>query len=503
MDTNASMKNGDQKQFDDRINFCENTSASSDAKPDVIAIMESIRNKIRASAGNSQENEFPLKLKSSEFSPGEEIKAKAGFLSHSEDLLYLNRNYVIPQNPPVDTIITHRSGIIGKVIVAFKRRTLNFIWKLFSGYFRQEQEFKVHQVRLFNDVSKYVDLRDSAIFWELIKKIDYDVTKVSERIDRIQDDQNAELRKIHNQFIEAHNKDLAKLKEDVFVHDATIRTLESVTKGLEGIVANIKRTVDEPKREMRKEDGNKERNIEYTDIPDYSYLMLENRFRSSEDEVRERQKFYPSRFHPLCVSDDTMLPVLEIGCGRGEMQELFREHNINAYGIDSDKAMVERCQEKGLNVLYGDGIHHLSELADNSLSGVIALQVVEHLDRKALQALFHYAARKTARGGKIIFETINPRSLLALSSNYFRDPTHVFPMHPDTLSYLVSLSGLKVLEVKYLSKVPNEALLQEIQFSETISPKLTYTVELVNRSICQLNDLLYGYQDYCIIAEKV
>ena len=106
-------------------------------------------------------------------------------------------------------------------------------------------------------------------------------------------------------------------------------------------------------------------------------------------------------------------------------------------------------------------------------------------------------------GGRVIFETINPRSLLALSSNYFRDLTHVWPLHPDTLSYAMNLAGLQVREVKYLSPVSEEAQLRPVAVEEYMTPRWALAVERLNSNFEQLNELLYGYQDYCVIAEVV
>jgi O-antigen chain-terminating methyltransferase len=77
---------------------------------------------------------------------------------------------------------------------------------------------------------------------------------------------------------------------------------------------------------------------------DYSYLLLENRFRGSEVEIRRRLSIYP----PLFAGSSK--PVLEIGPGRGELQQLFKEQHVPSYGVDMDPAMVEACKTKGFDV---------------------------------------------------------------------------------------------------------------------------------------------------------
>jgi O-antigen chain-terminating methyltransferase len=131
----------------------------------------------------------------------------------------------------------------------------------------------------------------------------------------------------------------------------------------------------------------------------------------------------------------------------------------------------------------------------------VAIQVVEHLTREQLKELCELVKRKVRPGGRIAFETINPQSLLALSSNYFRDPTHVWPMHPDTLGYMATLAGLRIIETKMLSPVAPNHLLKEIPIDSSHTPAVGDAINRINENIGQLNRLLYGFQDYCIVLE--
>ena len=226
---------------------------------------------------------------------------------------------------------------------------------------------------------------------------------------------------------------------------------------------------------------------------DYSYLLLENRYRGSEEVIADRLSVYVPYFQDLPG------PVLEIGSGRGELLNLFREAKIQSYGVELDAAMVERSRALGLAVLYEDGIEHLRKQVSGSLGGVIAIQVVEHLPFPVLRDFLELCRKKVAKGGRIIVETIDTSSLIALSHNYFRDPTHTAPLHPETLRYLFELCGLEVLEVRKLSPFPAGFELQKIA-AESTDPALKGMLETENENIRKLNELLYGHQDYSIIA---
>src|SRR5262249_35776048 len=63
------------------------------------------------------------------------------------------------------------------------------------------------------------------------------------------------------------------------------------------------------------------------------YFAFEARMRGSTADVRERQRPYVDDFRDAA-------PVLDVGCGRGEMLGLLRDEGIEARGIDADADMV-------------------------------------------------------------------------------------------------------------------------------------------------------------------
>ena len=411
---------------------------------------------------------------------------KAGELLDSQDLQFINlhRDFAARER-------SKGSGGLRSKLSTIKQKLIQKIRNiLLKEYVTSEAEFNMHLVSFLNDTAKYVDARDGSIFWELIRKLDYDITKAMNRIELLGDQANAELRGTQKDLTGSLNSEIKNLSERLSRmesilanHTAQMTTLDGVTKGLEGIMARAAR----PSSIAPMVPSSAEAPVDY--------LLLENRFRGSERIIKERMGIYP----PLFVGASG--PILEIGPGRGELLSLLKEAGISAYGVDTDQAMIQVSQSKGLDTKLGDGLKHLEQLEDRSLGGIIAIQVVEHLSRAQLQALFENCAKKIKKGGRIIFETINPCSLSALSSNYFRDPTHVFPQHPDTLSYGLTLAGLKVEEVRYLSPVPVEAQLRSLTTEEYMTPRWAEMLTLFNHNIQQLNSLLYGFQDYCIIAQ--
>lgn len=462
--------------------------------PDIAALMAEIRARIKNDVERNQDALPVFKTRATELEKRSAFPA--GSLLRSDNLLYANRNYQFGYRSRGPAFTSKLPGILGKIVIKLKTKFIQFREFLLRDYIEAEKEFNAHLVRFLNDIGNYVDGRDSACFWELVHKIDYDITKTVERIERISDEQSASLRTAERALHDEISSSLGGIRRSIEGLEAAraqqqvkLGELNSVTAGLEAILAGVKSSETNGSREAATP-------AELEKL-DYSYLLLENRYRGSEEEISKRQEFYLEYFK------GAEKPVLEIGGGRGEMQKLFKQSGISSYSVDLDAAMVKLNKEKALDARHGDGIAHLAGLNDESIGGLVAIQVLEHLNKEQLENLFKLCGKKLVKGGKVAFETINPKSVLALSSNYFRDLTHVFPLHPETLAFVLELSGLKVTEIKMLSPVPQEAQLKLLKVEDYMTPRWAFAIERLNQNITQLNELLYGYQDYCIIAEKL
>lgn len=224
----------------------------------------------------------------------------------------------------------------------------------------------------------------------------------------------------------------------------------------------------------------------------HDYFVFENAFRGSSAEVRRKQETYL----PLFTDGG---PVVDIGCGRGEFLELLREHNIPAYGIEINEQMVLICREKGLDVRQEEAFAHLDSLPNGSLGGIFLSHVIEHLPIARLSEFARLAFQKLRPGAYLVAETPNPTCLWTFARPFYLDMSHTRPLHPEALSFLFEMAGFSV-EVRYLNPVPEQERLV------TSPPEGESTKSPVDQAIwqnfCRLNDLIYGYQDYALIARK-
>jgi len=215
----------------------------------------------------------------------------------------------------------------------------------------------------------------------------------------------------------------------------------------------------------------------------FSAADFEAEFRGDAAALKERYRDLAARFEGCA-------PVLDIGCGRGELLELLAELGVEASGVELDPELAADAAGRGLAVGAGDGLAHLASLADGSLGGIAMIQVVEHLTPQQVVNLVGIALDKVRPGGRVIIETVNPQSLYVFARAFYVDPTHDRPVHPAYLAFLFRQAGFAGVEIDWRSPPPQEETLQLVG-----QPHLDANIE-------RLNQLLFAPQDYALIATR-
>jgi SAM-dependent methyltransferase len=235
---------------------------------------------------------------------------------------------------------------------------------------------------------------------------------------------------------------------------------------------------------------------------DYKYVGFEDAFRGSDQVIEERLRAYV----PLFTGRTN---VLDVGCGRGELLSALRAAGVAARGIDANSEMVAVARERGFDAQRADALSHVTSLPDASLGGVIATQVIEHLEPSYLMQLIEAASHKLQPGAPIVLETINPACWLAFFSSYLRDLTHVRPIHPDTLQYLLRASGFERVSIRYSAPVPEQVRMKTIDLpadvlatSESSARALVQVAHVLNANAAILNNLMFTHLDYAAIGYR-
>jgi SAM-dependent methyltransferase len=235
---------------------------------------------------------------------------------------------------------------------------------------------------------------------------------------------------------------------------------------------------------------------------DAKYVAFEDQFRGSDAAIEEKLRAYVPLF--AGASD-----VLDIGCGRGEFMAALRSAGISGRGVDANGDMVAAARERGLDAAPGDALAYVDALPDESLGGVIATQVVEHLEPAYLMRLLDVLSHKLRPGAPIVVETINPACWLAFFSSYLRDFTHVRPVHPETLQYLLRASGFARVEIRYSAPVPEHMKMKTIDLppdvlaaTDPAAMALAGLAHTINANAVILNNLMFSFLDYAAIGYR-
>lgn len=226
---------------------------------------------------------------------------------------------------------------------------------------------------------------------------------------------------------------------------------------------------------------------------EHAYLRLEARHRGTEEEIRERLEVYL----PHLAGGE----VLDLGCGRGEFLALLRDAGVAARGVDSSAEMVEACRAKGLAAAEGDLFARLAAEAEGTLGAVVSFHVIEHLPPPRIDQLVKLAWRALRPGGVLILETPSPLSLVVAARNFWLDPTHQRPVHPELLRLLAEEAGFMDIQIVQLRAFPEASRLPEIDLAALAADQRPLA-DAVNRLRDRIDELLFGCQDYGLVGRK-
>lgn len=215
---------------------------------------------------------------------------------------------------------------------------------------------------------------------------------------------------------------------------------------------------------------------------DYFYKLFEDRFRGSEEAIKERVSEHLPLFKSL-PKELQKLPIIDVGCGRGEFLSLLKDSKLRGVGVDMNRSMVERANKLGLEAVQNDAFTYLSGKKTSSLAAVTGFHIVEHIPFEILMKIFEESYRTVAPGGFVLFETPNPQALNVGANTFYLDPSHQRPIPPQLLSFMLESVGFK---------------------PETIPlHRLKPTLQHEDKVVVEIYDALYGAGDYAIVARKL
>ena len=266
-----------------------------------------------------------------------------------------------------------------------------------------------------------------------------------EKKDAWQDDLQAQLHVVQQELevtksqLEATNGQLAELHSELF----NVPPLPELRF--------LEQPIQDRLKQARIETDQFLQSSEELSTEEKQYLLMQMLFRGPVDHVK---KELAALIESVDISESCRhLPVIDVGCGRGELLETLDQNGFDPIGVDTSSLMVKKLRERNLRALHGDALERLSEFADGSLCGVTAFHVIEHLQNDYFETLLRIAFQKTSPGGFLFLETPNPFCFESLSF-FYTDSTHVRPIQPFQLAFLVESVGFVGTRAHFSAPVP-------------------------------------------------
>lgn len=283
----------------------------------------------------------------------------------------------------------------------------------------------------------------------------------------------------------AFNESTLQLMRDV------LQYFDTRTGEIERMTARLEQRLDRIEKFRHNANDPYDLTAFFHEAPFDKRMQSIDRSRGAFDDIRERQASY------LDLLRDLPGPVLDVGCGRGEMLDLLAEHEIEAWGAEPDPTMAWLVNHRGLKVRQTDMYTAMRETEGGALGGIFAAQVVEHLFPAELLEFLRLARTKLAPGGRIVLETLNPASLGVLAKSYFRDLDHKQPIHPETMRDLLVLAGFEDVEMVLISPCRDDEKTPAMPPAETCGLS-EEARDAIQSRIEAIDELLHGAQDYYV-----
>ncbi len=186
--------------------------------------------------------------------------------------------------------------------------------------------------------------------------------------------------------------------------------------------------------------------------PDF-YKEFENNFRGSREQITKILSNYDGLIDYILDIDDNPT-LLDIGSGRGEWIQKCNAMGFRSIGLELDSSMANDCRKLNLNIKQGDALLLLDDFPENSYSIVSAFHVIEHMNHENINELLIKAKRILKPEGLLILETPSIDNFLVSTKSFHIDPTHINPIHPDLLAFIIKRIGFTKLKYYFINSGP-------------------------------------------------
>lgn len=221
------------------------------------------------------------------------------------------------------------------------------------------------------------------------------------------------------------------------------------------------------------------------------YAPFEDAFRGERGEIKQRVAHYLETLAAAGINPGDDGIVLDLGSGRGEWLEVLSEHGYHGLGVDLNRGMLQASESRGHEVVNADVLDYLRAQDADTFAAITSMHLVEHIPHPVLLELLDEALRILRPGGALILETPNPENVLVGACRFYMDPTHLNPIPPLLLQWVVKARGFEDAVIERLSEHRGQPELQPV-------PDEQPGAQQINQMVAWFT----AAPDYAVIARK-
>jgi len=143
------------------------------------------------------------------------------------------------------------------------------------------------------------------------------------------------------------------------------------------------------------------------------------------------------------------MKVLDLGCGRGDFLEPFKNRGFSVYGLDLSYNCLKKLQNKGYNVKYCNFEKDKIPFTKNYFDIIFSKSVIEHIINP--DNFLNEIKRILKSNGKLLIMTPDWYSQHMI---FYNDYTHRYPYTQESLKNILINHGFKNVKVSYFYQLP-------------------------------------------------
>lgn len=175
---------------------------------------------------------------------------------------------------------------------------------------------------------------------------------------------------------------------------------------------------------------------------------------SNDSAASSYQVWCEYKYLPLFANLGREDPILELGCGPGNMLEYFNGRGFsNVEGLDISEEQVSIAVRRGLKAHKADAFEYLQS-RKSDYKAIIAVDFIEHFPKQELLSLLRLIYMSLSEEGVFIIQTPNGQGLFPHQVIY-GDLTHYTILTPDSLQQVLRLVGFTRMTFFETGPVPS------------------------------------------------